>query len=298
MFERILVPLDGSKAAELALPYAEELAHAFDSEVILLFVCDTPHCQQHYEHQVYIEKTAEVVTEHIGGKKPKTSVKPLVLEGHPAAEINDYAVKNAASLIIMATHGRSSITSWALGSIATKVLNRAHIPVLVIRAGDTALDVRQEPLFSRILLPLDGSKTGEAALPYIRELAEKLHSEVVVFQVVASGQHVHTIGGLDYVNFNGRELELAKSKTAEYLERTVAKLKATKATIRSEMKVGDTAQEIIKFADEIRASLVAMSSHGHSSIERWAFGSVTHKVLHNGHTPLLVVRAEAKNMSG
>ena len=61
--------------------------------------------------------------------------------------------------------------------------------------------------------------------------------------------------------------------------------------IRSEVKVGDTAQEIINFANETNASLVAMSTHGHSGIERWALGSITHRVLHHGNTPLLVVRS-------
>ena len=93
------------------------------------------------------------------------------------------------------------------------------------------------------------------------------------------------------MRFDGHLLEAAKARAAEYLNQAAAKLSGTKATVRSEVKVGDTAQGIIDFADEIGASLVAMSTHGHSGIERWAFGSITHRILHHGNTPLLLVRA-------
>lgn len=291
MFRQILVPLDGSNLAELALPYTEELASAFNSEVTLLFVCDTPHCQQRYEHQVYVEKTAELVREHIEGERPKTSVKPVMLEGHAALEIVSYVTKNDMSLIIMATHGRSGIMSWAMGSIADKVVDRVSIPILLIRANVPAPEAGREELFKRILLPLDGSEAGEATLPYIKELTEKLHSEVILFQVIASGKHVHTIGGLDYVRFTEEQVASRKESARQYLEGASQRFADTKATIRTELKSGDAAQEIINFADEINASLVAVSTHGRSGIERWAFGSITHRVLHHGNIPLLLVRA-------
>ena len=64
----------------------------------------------------------------------------------------------------------------------------------------------------------------------------------------------------------------------------------TKATIRSEVRIGDTSQEIIKFADEADIRLFAMSTHGQSGIRKWLSGSVTSKVLHGGKRPLLLVR--------
>jgi len=295
MFKQILIPLDGSRFAELALPYAEELATALNSEVTLLFVCDTPHCQQRYEHQVYIEKTAELVRQHIGEERPKTSVKPVVLEGHAAAEIVSYATSNDISLVIMGTHGCSGLLCWAMGSTADKVVDRASTPILLIRASEPAPEPRREEIFNRILLPLDGSEAGEATLPYIKELTENLDSEVILFQVVAEGKHVHTIGGLDHVRFDEHEIDRAKARAAEYLEQVAAKMGTTKATVRYELKVGDPAEAIIRLAGEMGTCLVAMSTHGYSGIERWVFGSVTHRVLHHGNTPLLLVRAPGAN---
>lgn len=296
MFKQILVPLDGSRFAELALPYAEELATAFDSEVSLLFVCDTPHCEQRYEHQVYIERTAELVKNAIGGERPKASVKPVLLEGHAAAEIVSYASSNDINLIVMGTHGCSGLLCWAMGSTADKVVDRADASILLIRASEPAPEPLREEIFKRILLPLDGSEAGEATLPYIKKLTEKLESDVILFHVIATGKHVHTIGGLDYVRFTEQQVEATELKAKQYLAQVAGKLAGTKAVIRSEVKVGDTAQEIINFANETNASLVAMSTHGHSGIERWALGSITHRVLHHGNTPLLVVRSpRAKN---
>ncbi len=292
MFKRILVPLDGSKLAELALPYAEELAGVFDAELNFLYVCEPAHKQHRYEYQVYIDKIAELVRNRIEEERPPAKVKAAALIGHPAAVIIEYANENGVNLIIMATHGRSGIMAWTMGSITNKVLRRVSMPLLLIRAGVPTPKAGQGKIINKILVPLDGSDAGEAALPYVRELTEKLEAEVILLQVVTPGRHVHTIGGLDYVRFDGHEISSMEAKAREYLEQVSGKLTGTKATVRSEVKIGDAAQEIIKFGDEISTRLVAMSSHGRSGIERWTFGSITHKVLHAGNTPVLVVRAQ------
>lgn len=74
-------------------------------------------------------------------------------------------------------------------------------------------------------------------------------------------------------------------------EKVSGELAETKATIRSEVRTGQAAQEIIRFADETKTRLLAISTHGHSGIRRWISGSVAYKVLQAGHTPLLLVRA-------
>ena len=292
MFERILVPLDGSELGQLALPYAEELAKALSSEVTLIFVCDTADCRYRYEHQVYVEKMAQQVSGHIKEKGPKITVKSVVLDGHPAAAIIDYAERNDISLIIVATHGRSGIMPWAMGSIANKILYGVNMPVLLVRASvPTPAGGKEEQILSPILVPLDGSEAGESALPYVRELTEKLDLEVILFQVIARGQHVHTVGGLSYFLYPEQQVESMKASAEQYLDGVGRRFAGTKATVRSELKFGDPAAEIIKFAGETDTCLVAMATHGHSGIMRWAFGSVTHKVLHGGNTPLLLVRA-------
>ncbi|GAI28853.1 unnamed protein product, partial [marine sediment metagenome] len=92
VYERILVPLDGSRLAELALPYAEELAGTFSSAVDLVSVCEPAESQYRHTRQLYIEKMAELMKSHIKGDT-KVKVKSAVLPGEPAEEIADYAEK-------------------------------------------------------------------------------------------------------------------------------------------------------------------------------------------------------------
>ena len=145
-------------------------------------------------------------------------------------------------------------------------------------------------MFNRIVVPLDGSETGEAILPYIRELAEKLRPEIILLRVVVPSQHVHTVGGLDYVRFAEEQLKLMRADAKQYLEKVSKKLTGTGSIIRLEVRLGDVAQEIIKLADETDTNLIAISTHGRSGIRQWIFGSVAHKVLQVSNTPVLLVR--------
>ncbi|MFC1989627.1 universal stress protein [Chloroflexota bacterium] len=291
MFKKILVPLDGSVLGELSLPYAEELAGAFNSEVTLLFVCGTVNCQYRPEHQAYIEKTATLLKAHVKKEGVKITAKALVAEGHAAVKIIDYTAENDIRMILMVTHGRSGIMSWAIGSTANKVLRGVNTPVLLIRANIPAPEASVKgQLFNRILVPLDGSEAGEAMLPYVKELAKNLKAEVTLLQVVEPGQHVHTVGGLNYVPFHEQELENLKAHAREYLDGVSSQFADTDNIMKVELKSGDAASEIIKFADETNTRLVTMSTHGHAGIGRWELGSVARKVLHHGNTPLLLVR--------
>lgn len=295
MFERILVPLDGSELGELALPYAEELAGVLNSEVDLVYVCEPGEKEYRHMYQLYIEKMAQQVRNriknyHTGEAGPTARVKPVVLDGDPAAEIIDYAEKNDISLVVMVSHGRSGMMPWSMGNTTVRVIQRISKPVLFIRASIPRPKVSKGELFSKILIPLDGSENGEAALPYVKELAGKIESEVTLLQVVEAGQHVRTVGGLDYILFPEQELEHLKAEAKRYLRKVRGKLKNTKATVKSVVNVGHAAQEIIKFADETNTRLVAISTHGRSGVKRWISGSVAYKVLHAGNVPILLVR--------
>ncbi len=283
--------MDGSKLAEQALSYAEELARALNSEVVLAGICEPEESQYYHMYQLYVEKMAEAVGNHIKKVSPVAKVTSVALYGRPAEEIIDYAEKNGVRLIIMVSHGRSGIMLWSMGSVASKVLQRIGMPILFIRAKVSHLEASTEGLFDRILVPLDGSDAGEAALPYVRELTEKLESEVILLQVVAPGQHVHTVGGLDYVLFAEQQVESMEAEAREYLEKVSKRLAGTKGIITSEVRVGDAAHQIIKFADETNIRLVSISTHGRSGIRQWISGSVTHKILQAGNTPVLLVKA-------
>jgi nucleotide-binding universal stress UspA family protein len=295
MFQRILVPLDGSELGELALPYAAELAAAFGSHVDLLYVSDTKSPEQQHMNQVYIEKMVERTMGLIENFSPvetnPAQANPVILDGEPAAQIIEYAEKNNVNLLILVSHGRSGIMPWPMGSTASKVLQRTNKAVLFIRAQQAVTPTGFDSVFRRIILPLDGSASGEAALPHIKELTSRIASELTFFRVVAPGYHIQTIGGLNYVSLPQAEIDRLSAEARQYLDRTSAEVEGSRATIKLEVRVGDAASEIIKFVTEQDFNLIAMSSHGCTSNDKWTFGSVTQKVLHSGRTPLFLVRA-------
>jgi len=148
----------------------------------------------------------------------------------------------------------------------------------------------------KILVPLDGSKAGEAALPELEKLVAKLLPEVKVevtlLQVLSSLSHYVVAGEASArIPYTEQEMEQMKKKAMSYLRKAGEVLRKKGATTRTKVAVGRAADEIIKAADEIHADIIAMSSHGRSGLSRWAFGSVTDKVLRGGNKPVLVVKA-------
>ena len=154
----------------------------------------------------------------------------------------------------------------------------------------------------RILIPLDGSKVGEAALRYVEGLVSRLAPgakvEVTLFHVITALKHdVHISGGgagTITVPYSESELEQMKADAMKYVEEVGENLRNKGATVLPKVGTGQNpAAEIIKAEEEVNADLVAMSTHGRAGISRWAFGSVTDKVLRGGKVPVLMVRAEA-----
>ena len=148
----------------------------------------------------------------------------------------------------------------------------------------------------KILVPLDGSKIGEAALPEIEKLVAKLlpegKVEVTFIQVMPSLSHYVVAGEASArIPYTEQEMEQMKKKASEYLRKAGEPLKKRGASVKVRVEVGHAADEIIKAADEVHADIIAMSSHGRSGLSRWAFGSVTDRVLRGGSKPVLVVKA-------
>jgi nucleotide-binding universal stress UspA family protein len=289
MWQKILVPLDGSDLAESALPYAEELAIAFNSEVVLAHVSESGESEYQHMQQLYIEELTGQM------KKRFKKVSPVVLSGKPAEEILSYVEKNGIGLAIMTSHGRSGKTDWTAGSVATKVLHDIKVPMLLVKVTKPPKKVTKKRLLTRILLPLDGSEAGEAAVFSVGELMSRLELEVILFGVVPTGQHIRSVGGLDFILYPEQQLEIFKKEASEYLDKVYRRLKRRKGEVRVELKVsdkaGDIAKEIINYAQEKKVSLIAISSHGHSGIERWVFGSTANKVVQDSKTSVLLVRA-------
>ena len=156
----------------------------------------------------------------------------------------------------------------------------------------------------RILIPLDGSEMGETALHYVENLVDELAAgkkvEVTLLQVVKPETHQVEIGGgrgLVPVPSTEEEMKTIEERAMQYLDKVGESLRSKGATVnckvlRCERNIS-SAVKIIEAEEEINADLVAMSTHGRHGLTRWAFGSVSEKVLRGGKVPVLMVRAVA-----
>ncbi len=151
----------------------------------------------------------------------------------------------------------------------------------------------------RILIPLDGSDLGEAAVEYVKNLIKRLSPEqlttVVLFNVLTTLNHepMYSDGGAIPVAlpYSREEMEKLAAERRAYLDKVGKELKQSGVEVKTQVVQGNNpAEEIIKAEEEFNCDLVAMSTHGHSGLKRWAFGSVTDKVLRGGSIPVLLVR--------
>lgn len=298
MFGRMLIPLDGSKTAEDVLPYARRLAADARVAVELLGVVemaeiaeDIASNQAAYAGALvreavrnsteYLEKLAQ--TFHNG------KVRCNVQQGRPEDIIIAAASADRATLIAMATHGRSGVTRWLLGSVTEKVLRGTVNPLLVVRApGNSKTD--GEAALRSVIVPLDGSDVAETILSPVAALAKVLDLQVLLIRVY--GLPLPTYGGDDYYVPDYLELKDQIRDEAEgYLNSRANLLRAQGvAEVSTVVIEGSAADAIIDLARKTPDNLVALSPHGRSGLQRWVLGSVTEKVVRHSQDPVLIVR--------
>ena len=298
MYTRTLVPLDGSKTAEAALPYARALARNLNSAVELLGIIDIVALagQVSRRSAQYFDK---IITDSIGSSEKyleriaatfPTNVKCSIEKGAPEEVIIEKA-GGATTLIAMATHGRSGINRFILGSVAEKVLRAATSPILLIRAGERAAS-DGEAAINTVIVPLDGSELAETILPNVAELAKQLALEIILLRAYKIPANIYASPDEYYpAQYEEIRTEL-REEARTYLERKVEELKRLGVVnVSSVMPEGLGADEIIAQARKIPNNLIAMCTHGRSGPGRWVLGSVTESVVRHAGHPVLVVRA-------
>ena len=144
MFNRILLPLDGSKIAEQALPYAIAQAENFQAELILLKVLEFLPKERSLSGKLVkdaFELTVIQAQEYLAAMAGRVQeyglrVRVATVEGRPHVEIIQFAETNKVDLIVMCTRGDSGISRWLMGSVADRVIRGASVPVLLVHAKE------------------------------------------------------------------------------------------------------------------------------------------------------------------
>ena len=301
MYTKILIPLDGSKTAEKVLPHARYLAGKLKLPVELLAVIDMVEIATHIPAEkarffdsmieAGVKKSASYLR-GVAGTFIGADVKCTVEKGQADAVIIEKGETDKSMLICMATHGRSGLDRFLLGSVTEKVLRAAANPLLLVRATEEAKSDGTAVLKS-LVVPLDGSELAESIIPTVAEKAKELALEVVLFRAHHLPTYAYA-GDETYSGFDYDELIAGvRDDATQYLEKKAAEVKklgVEKVSVVS--KEGFAADEIIALARKNPDSLIAMCSHGRTGVKRWMLGSVTEAVVRHSGDPVLVLRAK------
>jgi nucleotide-binding universal stress UspA family protein len=167
-------------------------------------------------------------------------------------------------------------------------------------------------MYSKILVPLDGSKTSEAVIPQIEKaagpgstitlmtvaevdsLAVNLGPLVVAGAPAPGG--VVNVPGPKMVETRSQAISRVKDEQTQYLERIAGPLR--KLGLKVDTRVafgGDAGEHILKAAKELSVDVIFMATHGHTALGQIVFGSVAEKVMQAGVCPVLMVRPDKLN---
>lgn len=297
MFERILIPLDGSPRAEVILGQVARILRREDSEILLLRVVNdrreglarTTEAERD-EAQRYLHDLVHRLA--LRGAK----VHGRVAEGPPAATILDQAATEGATLIAMSTHGRTGLSRWIMGSVAEKVVRASPVPVLLLRSfrptpqGTLEPATEEELPFRKILVPTDGSVAASAVVGPAGKFAQLFDSEVMVvhaelplFIPAQEGSGVPPV------------LPLTPSEEDPLTAKAAERFRHLGLAVERRTVPGSAADVILDLSHAAGIDLLAMSTHGRSGISRWILGSVAERVLRHVGIPLLLVRADKES---
>jgi nucleotide-binding universal stress UspA family protein len=301
MYSKILVPLDGSRLAENALPYARALAGGLKVPVDLLCAIDLAEMERHVSAAagLFLDTLAEDETRRRGEYLSRIAksfsgapVQCKIAKGDAASVIIESAAAEKDTLVCMATHGRSGLNRWLLGSVAEKVLRGGSAPLMLIRASEGA-QTEGEKRLGAVIVPLDGSSLAEQVLAPVTDLAKKLDLEMILFRAYTIPFGVYDAGASYAIDMERLNADI-EAEVQQYLEeKRDALTKAGLEKVSYASKEGFSADEIIKYGLRNPDRLIAMCSHGRSGVKRWVLGSVTETVVRHSGAAVLIVRAAA-----
>jgi len=304
MYRNILVPLDGSRVAEQAMPTAAALANATGAALTLLRVHEVTIYDFGSRSQtdgilkdaetLYLSEVAERVS-----KDFNLTAATELLEGTVVDAICSRANSCARPLIVMSTHGRTGLSRLWLGSVADGILHHATTPVLMLRAQEEFHDTAAGwPLpFRTIVVPLDGTEFSEQVLPHAAAIAEASAARLQLLHVVSPVVPTPPEFPIPYVppsSLMGEVTESLVQRSKQYTNRLVTALHGSHPTldVKGEVGVDDAvARVIIESARRQQADLVAMATHARG-LSRLVVSSVADKVVRAGPGAVLLIRPQ------
>jgi nucleotide-binding universal stress UspA family protein len=297
MFKHILLPLDGSSLAERVLPHAIAMSKAFNSQVTLLRVIhkgseeDTNNIVNPMAWQMR-KSEAEAYLYSVQNRLEDVEVdsKIRIMEGNPAQQIIEFARNEAVDLIILSSHGSSGVSAWNINSTVQKVLLRAFMPVMIIRAYIEEYDSLLGLKYERLFLPLDGSKRAECILPLAKSISEAQDSKVFLTHIIETPTLPSQMPLQDDVkNIVDQLIEIKFNEASSYINEVKDQFNPNRVEviIEGSEKPSIAMHNVI---DREQIDLVLLSAHGYSGESRWPYGSIALNFIVFGTTPLIILQ--------
>jgi nucleotide-binding universal stress UspA family protein len=293
MYQRILIPLDGSNIAERALPLAASLARQSGAKLILTrsvyltgVTAETFNVAQHNalcKADAYLKNIAAPL------RAKGLSVDLAINYAEPAEGILSEIDVTDADLVIMTTHGWTGFRRLVFGSVAEAVLAHSPVPVMLVRAAPDAAPLTLDQPHPTLLVPLDGSTFAEEALPHAMALAQAVEGEIVLLHVYEPPDIVpaHIYTKTDSI---GQKLTQGQEHVEAYMSGIAHHLREIGLAVRTKIDGGDVIQAILEEGWNANASAVVMATHGRTGLGRALYGSVAQDVLRYGSLPVMLVR--------
>lgn len=261
-FGSLVVPLDGTAAAEHALPLAETIAQVYRAKVTLVNVRTGDDPSDEADIKLYLQQ----IRSQVGRWAP--TVELAEPSGAVAEEINELARESRADLIVMSTHGMPGLDRLYTGDVANKLIRILQTPLLLLRP--TNRWQTRTTRFNRLLINLDGSESAELVLPYARGLADRFGGEMILLSVPES--------------------DAEEPRIREYLETVEGALRERGYNIRALVTGSGAVRTILQVSLAEAADLIILATHGRGNFERRAaVGSVADRVVDAANCPVLLI---------
>jgi nucleotide-binding universal stress UspA family protein len=302
VFKNILVPLDGSKLAEAAIPVAASLAKTLNAPVTLLHIIEKDAPEEiHKDHHI---TRADEASAYLDELAKRAFAAEMNVERHVhTAAVNDVAasiVEHAMTefqpdLIVMCTHGKSGVRELLFGSIAQQVVAHGTTPLLLIKpevASSTTFDPE------KILVPLDSGPVHDDSLPITQILAKAYGSEIYLLTVIPTFSTVtgETAAASSLLPATTSAMLEIRVENAEMdLQAHLEELKQAGFRAKAEIVRGDPATEIVNLSERLNADLVVLTTHRKAGASAFWARSVAPNVTRRARVPILLIPLEEKN---
>ncbi len=298
--KRILIPLNGSKQAELAVMAAVHLAKKMQAACVLFHAIEAHAKSEVHGHshlldcnqaKAYLSDIAAQMSEQ--GVTVEVDIHELPQERIPAS-IADHVNELNIDLVVLALHEGHGLHETLHGSAVQQLIALSDAPVLMLKANHAEM---MPLLRGRILVALDGSPSHEAGIEWAVRFARTCQLGVHLLQVVPTshdltGNRAATRNLLP--NATEAALEAATQSAAEYLRGLCLAYKQQDVDIRGEVRRGDVVEQISHSANEKDTGLLVLATHGRSAWDAFWSRSKSPQLIANAACAALLVRVHGE----